>query len=86
MSVEFYRESPGKFDSRTLKRTTLSRWTGRTLGASYAREREHEKSSSAYPQSAPRHIHTYIGICIYIYIYIYVYMYTAPLNRSRQLL
>ena len=24
MSVEFYRESPGKFDSRTL-----SRWTGR---------------------------------------------------------
>ena len=29
MSVEFYRESPGKFDSRTLNRTTLSRWTGR---------------------------------------------------------
>ena len=30
MSVEFYRGSPGKFDSRTLNRTTLSRWTGRT--------------------------------------------------------
>ena len=29
MSVEFYRESPGKFDSRTLNRKTLSRWTGR---------------------------------------------------------
>ena len=29
MSVEFRRESPGKFDSRTLDRTTLSRWTGR---------------------------------------------------------
>ena len=29
MSVEFYRESPGKFDSRTLSRKTLSRWTGR---------------------------------------------------------
>ena len=29
MSVEFYRESPGKFDSRTLSRTTLNRWTGR---------------------------------------------------------
>ena len=29
MSVEFYRESPGKFDSRTLSRETLSRWTGR---------------------------------------------------------
>ena len=31
MSVEFYRESPGKFDSRTLSRETLSRWTGRTI-------------------------------------------------------
>ena len=31
MSVEFYRGSPGKFDSRTLSRTTLNRWTGRTL-------------------------------------------------------
>ena len=26
MSVELYRESPGKFDSRTLKRKTLNRW------------------------------------------------------------
>ena len=30
MSVEFYRESPGKFDSKTLARKTLNRWTGRT--------------------------------------------------------
>ena len=29
MSVEFHRESPGKFDSRTLTREILSRWTGR---------------------------------------------------------
>ena len=29
MSVEFYRGSPGKFDSRTLNRKTLNRWTGR---------------------------------------------------------
>ena len=29
MSVEFDRGSPGKFDSRTLNRNTLSRWTGR---------------------------------------------------------
>ena len=29
MSVEFYSESPGKFDSRTLHRKTLNRWTGR---------------------------------------------------------
>ena len=30
MSFEFDRESPGKFDSRTLNRKTLNRWTGRT--------------------------------------------------------
>ena len=30
MSVEFYRGSPGKFDSRTPSRKTLSRWTGRS--------------------------------------------------------
>ena len=29
MSFECYRESPGKFDSRTLNRKTLNRWTGR---------------------------------------------------------
>ena len=29
MSIELDRESPGKFDSRTLNRKTLSRWTGR---------------------------------------------------------
>ena len=29
MFVERYRESPGKFDSRTLDRKTLNRWTGR---------------------------------------------------------
>ena len=30
MSIESYRESPGKFDSRTLSRKTLSRRTGRS--------------------------------------------------------
>ena len=29
MSVEFDRESARKFDSRTLNRKTLNRWTGR---------------------------------------------------------
>ena len=29
MPVEFDRGSPGKFDSRTLSRESLSRWTGR---------------------------------------------------------
>ena len=29
MSMNVDRGSPGKFDSRTLHRTTLNRWTGR---------------------------------------------------------
>ena len=33
MSVEFDRGSPGKFDSRTLNRKTLNRWTGRTVSS-----------------------------------------------------
>ena len=32
MSIYVYRESPGKFDSRTLSRETLSRWIGRKRG------------------------------------------------------
>ena len=31
MSVEFDRGSPGKFDSRTLDRETLNRWTGHCM-------------------------------------------------------
>ena len=31
MSVEFCREPPGKFDSRTLSRETLNRWTGHII-------------------------------------------------------
>ena len=31
MPVEFDRGSPGKFDSRTLNRETLNRWTGRIM-------------------------------------------------------
>ena len=39
MSVECDRESPGKFDSRTLSRETLSRWTGRMRGRADGRDR-----------------------------------------------
>ena len=35
MSVESYRESSGKFDSRTLSRETLSRLTGRKPGPAH---------------------------------------------------
>ena len=31
MSEEVDRGSPGKFDSRTLNRKTLNRWTGRSV-------------------------------------------------------
>ena len=34
-SVEFDRESPGKFDSRTLYRKTLNRWTGRSFRGTF---------------------------------------------------
>ena len=37
MSVEFYTGSPGKFDSRTLSRKTLNRWTGRKRSKGAAR-------------------------------------------------
>ena len=35
MSVECYRGSPGKFDSRTLNRKTLNRWTGHIIYVFY---------------------------------------------------
>ena len=35
MSVEFDRGSPGKFESRTPNRKTLSRWTGRSCFQSF---------------------------------------------------
>ena len=88
MSAEFYRETPGKFDSRTLNRKTLSRWTVR---GSY--------SQNAQPPFAPRKflqggatshivmilmmiiiittqcVYTYHYVYIYIYIYVSIYIY-----------
>ena len=64
MSVEFYRESPGKFDSRTLNRTTLSRWTGRNA-----------RAGEAFALGeAPLWTRTYGVVWIYIYIYIYTHI------------
>ena len=51
MSVEFYRESPGKFGSRTLSRKTLSRWTGRKNNIDYGR-----KTITIKHHSLKRHI------------------------------
>ena len=70
MSVESYRESPGKFDSRTLSTKTLNRWTGRTA-------RYHTCIMYTIPHIIYNHIphNIYIYIYIHIYIYIYIYMY-----------
>ena len=67
MSVGFYRESPGKFDSRTLNRTTLSMWTGRDSGGPYLGR---ETGRTARSAVSPANIYTYIYIYIYIYTYI----------------
>ena len=64
MSVEFYREPPGKFDSRTLNRTTLNRWTGR--------DNKHVNASDNHTVDNNANI----CITIYIYIYIYTHIYT----------
>ena len=62
MSVWFYWESPGKFDSRTLSRETLSRWTGCT-------------SCDNLLISGAEYIYIYMHLYIYIYIYIHTYTY-----------
>ena len=49
MSVEFDRGSPGKFDSRTLSRETLSRWTGRSHITSRPGERR-----GLWPSATPK--------------------------------
>ena len=74
MSLEFYRESPGKFDSRTLNRTTLNRWTGRThtiidaICRSAAGAPSRRATASVYLSLS-------LSLSVYIYIYIYIYMY-----------
>ena len=65
MSIEFYRGSPGKFDSRTLSRETLSRWTGNT-------SRGRLRGIKTRPRGS------YV-MCVYIYIYIYTYVAVAGL-------
>ena len=75
MSVEFYRESPGKFDSRTLNRKTLNRWTGRTSRRRCVRA--HPTLKRGYHgvfDNSGIYIHTYTYIYIYIYIYLFIYI------------
>ena len=71
MPVEFYRESPGKFDSRTLNRTTLNRWTGRSRA--WERHIVRHIVDSVYIGMS-MYTDIYIYICVYMYIYIYIYI------------
>ena len=88
MSVEFYRGSPGKFDSRTLNRKTLSRWTGRNgvnanvmlfdRGAFWVLPLEMlrfeiMKTDRSVDPICPQPKGTHIYIYIYVYIHIYVH-------------
>ena len=77
MSVEFDREFPGKFASRTLSRETLSRWTGRTTKESWRRLKQREKREIEKCITLTR-VHD-----IYIYIYIsYESKYSKPNNNN----
>ena len=53
MSIEFDRGSPGKFDSRTLNRKTLHRWTGRTPSLQH----------KMHVLADPTYIYIYMYIC-----------------------
>ena len=66
MSVESYRESPGKFDSRTLSRETLSRWTGRIQIQTARLTRRALRGWSGRRQPR-REREGMIDICVYVY-------------------
>ena len=70
MSVEFYRGSPRKFDSRTLSRKVVSRWTGRKLSIHTCVYTMHIWGTRLLRPRARS------GDGMYIYIYIYIYAYT----------
>ena len=65
-----HRESPGKFDARTLSRKTLSRWTGRTV---------------IIGPNIYIYIYTYIALYIYIYIYCEFICPMCPLLQNTEL-
>ena len=69
MSVEFYRGSPGKLDSRTLSRESLSRWTGRRHGWYMIPWMDVLISLVCVDV-------LFVCICVCVYIYIYIYTYT----------
>ena len=85
MSVEFYRESPGKFDSRTLDRKTLSRWTGRKGMYLFGARREPLVPHQASVQSCELHIIIIIIIIIVIIIIVIIVSITIIIVMSNML-
>ena len=81
MSVEFDRGSPGKFDSRTLNRKTLSRWTGRIYIYIYIYIHTYIHTYTCIYI----YIYTHMSIVIYIYIYICIYSFKGRSPQHRQL-
>ena len=71
LNLWFYRESPGKFDSRTLSRETLNRWIGRSSSARAPGVQVAQHEAGALMRVC---IYCDSIICIYIYIYIYMYI------------
>ena len=67
MPVEFYRGSPGKFDSRTLSRKTLSRWTGFT--PTMFSRRPPRTSPRRGRWWSPGDMYVYMCICIHTCIH-----------------
>ena len=54
MPVDFDRGSPAKFDSRTLNRKTLSRWTGRITQASNGTTQQKSKEIHGKSYGKPK--------------------------------
>ena len=81
ISVESDRESPGKFDSRTLNRETLNRWTGRTY--TYTCMSMSMINIHVYNLYVHMCVYAYnTYMCIYVYIYIYIYIHRFTYTRS----
>ena len=91
MSVEFYRGSSGKFDSRTLNRKTRNRWTGCahvTHALLHQRIMQKRAASADEENLNEDETYTYIyiyNILIYIYIYICIHTHTVIHNFKSQI-
>ena len=80
MSVEMYKGSHRKLDSRTLNRKTLNRWTGRTVKCFFDSETPFPRVSVRvdFECFATLRLFESKGVrTVHIYIYIYIYTHTV---------